>query len=602
MALSGRRIAVVHFSSADYILGTSILDMENLGLKPHARLWETVATHPFFVIPLLATLCLCLHYSALSGGWRYDDGQHMYFVTQHSPWQYFVLPDIIREQSWANFTPWNALFYEIGLPFFGLEPTGYYAHLLLVIGLSAAMTFFLLRLWLTPLAALIGSALFLAMPATGAIGQMLMTGHYAYGLLFSILTFYFFTRSIQEKNFNLSLLAAACYVMACLSKEVYVPIIAILIFLPISDWKTRCSYLWPSGVVTLAYTLFRWMVLTGFGGYGIPFDANIILSSSTWIHFVSSLMGSGWMWQSILSYLVIAILIAIFTKKLSINFVFLLMALTVLFLPVVPVLQLGFTKDLLRYLFFMSWALAVLLSCFIDQNKFHILLLIPVMGILGFSQHQTAKEIQNVSRIMESQSQFLIDGSTEDRLLPVNFDEVDKLDAFRKIVTLYKDHPPPLLLSDEEELFHLGEGIGSHVFHFNAQCQCIRNMGKADYQNHITRFRSQLAAGADQPISVFLKVEDQGFRKRLEWQFLGAEGTFQLYIRGFDVLILPPTGQLTFANTGLLKQELLVYVHLISPQGWIARSPLLALNPTITNYVSWSGKSAIHWPLDEPKN
>lgn len=92
--------------------------MENPRLKFDIPHWEGVLTHPAVVAVFLAVLCLGLHHNALSGGWRYDDGTHLYFAALYSPWQYFFVPEIMREQSWANFTPWNAFFYEIGLPFF----------------------------------------------------------------------------------------------------------------------------------------------------------------------------------------------------------------------------------------------------------------------------------------------------------------------------------------------------------------------------------------------------------------------------------------------------------------------------------------------------
>ena len=66
-----------------------------------------------------------------------------------------------------------------------------------------------------------------------------MIGHYVYGLLFSVLTFYFFACGVRESRIYFSLVAAGFYALACWSKELYVPIIAILIFLPESNWKVR---------------------------------------------------------------------------------------------------------------------------------------------------------------------------------------------------------------------------------------------------------------------------------------------------------------------------------------------------------------------------
>lgn len=45
---------------------------------------------------------------------------------------------------------------------------------------------------------------------------------------FSVLTFYFFARGVRENRVYFSLVAAGFYALTCWSKELYVPIIAIL--------------------------------------------------------------------------------------------------------------------------------------------------------------------------------------------------------------------------------------------------------------------------------------------------------------------------------------------------------------------------------------
>ena len=209
------------------------------------RLNTKLANTPYLAPILLTIVCLLLYYSALSGGWRYDDGPHLYFTAKYSPWEYFFIPEIMREQSWANLTPWNAFFYEIGLPFFGLNATGHYAHLLIIIWATAVATYFLLRLWLSPLKALIGPLVFLSMPPTGAIAQMLMTGHYAYGLLFTIIALYFYVASLRNNRWWFALVGAIFYLLACWCKELYVPLVGVLLFLPEANWKKRIKFITP---------------------------------------------------------------------------------------------------------------------------------------------------------------------------------------------------------------------------------------------------------------------------------------------------------------------------------------------------------------------
>ncbi|MDP1787915.1 glycosyltransferase family 39 protein [Nitrosomonas sp.] len=583
--------------------------MENLGLKFDVLHWERTLTHPAVAAILLAVLCLGLHYSALSGGWRYDDGAHLYFTALYSPWQYFFVPEIMRAQSWANFTPWNAFFYEIGLLFFDLNPTGFYAHLLLILWSTAVATFFLLRLWLTSLSALMGAILFLAMPVTGAIGQMLMTGHYAYGLLFSVLTFYFFARGVRENRIYFSLVAAGFYALACWSKELYVPIIAILIFLPESNWKVRFRHTWPAMLVAAAYIAYRLIVHGGIGGYGIPLDINLLTASDTWMKFFSNLFGGGWVWKLIFAYVVFSIIIAITFQNQRINLLFLLSWVVVIFIPILPVLQIGFSGDSSRFLFFISWLFAVLLAWLTNPSRLHTVTLVIVVTFFVFPQKETISGIANTTKIMEEQNRFLLENSEEKKLLPLYFNNLSKLDSIRSVNSLYNSYNSPDLIRNEDKLSELGDEIGSKVFQFNDSCQCIQQMGKERYRNHVNSFHSQLAAGADQFLSVELEVENRRFRKLLRWKFSsssGSEGNFILYINEYGMIPLSPSGEMPFGLditvTNPLKQMFHVYVHLVSPEGWIARSPLLTINPAINNKVSWSGKSAVDWSLHKQGN
>lgn len=574
--------------------------MENPALKLDVSHWERTLIHPVAVTILLAAICSGLHHSALSGGWRFDDGAHLHFAVRYSPWQYFLVPEIMREQSWAHMTPWNAFFYEIGLLFSGLNPAGHYAHLLLVLWLTSLATFFLLRLWLPSLSALVGAVLFLAMPATGAVGQMLMTGHYAYGLFFSVLTFYSFARGVRENKINFSLLAAGFYALACWSKELYVPIIGILVLWPESKGKGRLCHLWPMLCVVFVYTIFRLLVLQGIGGYGSPpltgvFSINDILAG-----LLSRLFGGGWHGGLIAVYLCMVVGCTMAVQKKRFNLFFLLSCMVVVFMPIIPMLQGGFADAIsARLLLSASWSLAVLMAWLTSSNRLHTMTLVIVAAVLAFSQQETTVQITRTAKVMEEQSRFLLEKKAGSVLLPLDFKGYHYLESIREANIMMGREDPPVILRDEEELIDLGEKAGAEVYWFNDWCQCIQQMGQERYRNHVDHFRSGLAAGADQFLSISLEIEDQGVRKLLRWKFSGADGDLKLYIREYDVISLPPSGEVVFGLdiTGPKKQDLQVYVQQTSPEGWIARSPLLTINPAMTNQVSWRGKSAVDWSL-----
>ena len=219
-------------------------------------------------IALLAAATYILHKSALSDSWRLDDGFHMGFVTQYSPWQYFFVPEITRLQS-AHVTPWNVFFYDISLWLFGFNQKWYYAHQLIMLWLTSIATFFFLRLWIVPSGALFGAMLFLAGAPTVHIAHELMTGHYTAGLLFTITALHSYVLAIRQQSWRRAWIGALFYLLATTCKEIYVPLVGILLFLPTSTHlKVRFRFSLPFGLVALFYIFWRYQVVGGFvGGY-----------------------------------------------------------------------------------------------------------------------------------------------------------------------------------------------------------------------------------------------------------------------------------------------------------------------------------------------
>ena len=569
--------------------------MEKPAISDTGMQWHQITSHPLTAATILALLCLVLHHSALSAGWRFDDGPHLFFTATYSPWQYFFIPDIMREQSWAHITPWNAFFYELGLPFFGLNPTEHYAHLLFIIWAAAIATFLLLRLWFTPMASFMGAALFLSMPATGTVGQLLMTGHYAYGLLFTILAFYFFARGLRENNPFLSAAAAGVYALACLSKELYVPIIAILIFYPGGSWKKRLRHLWPALLVAIAYAAVRLQVLQGIGGYGRPPLSGQLTLSEVLTGFFSSLFGNGWIAGFIVTYCVISLLIAKSQHQQKINILFLSSIAITVATPILPMLQTGFADILSsRLLFFLSWVLAMGLVWLTHSKPTHVITLIAVAAALIFSQQQTIAMIASNSNILEKQNQFLIENESDGFFLPFQFKDLNYLSLIQQANLIITGRHSPTLIRSDKELITLSERGNSTLYAYDDHSHYVRPLTDSQLQEITNHLRQQLSASSNQSLGIHVAVESQGRRKILQWKFSGPPGHFLLHIRDYGMLTLPASGTMSYGMdiAGPAKKETQAYVYLVSPEGWIARSPDFTINPSINNAFTWSGRSA----------
>lgn len=552
--------------------------------------------HPLTAATILALLCLLLHHSAFSAGWRFDDGPHLFFTATYAPWQYFFVPDIMREQSWAHITPWNAFFYEIGLPFFGLSPAGHYAHLLFIIWASAIATFLLLRLWFTPLASFMGAALFLSMPATGTIGQLLMTGHYAYGLLFTILAFYFFVRGIRENSLHKSLTAAGFYALACLCKELYVPIIAILLFYPEGSWKKRLRHLWAALLVAITYAAVRLLILQGIGGYGQPPISGQLTLNEILTGFFSSLLGNDWIAGFIVLYCSISLLLVKTLYPQRISILFLLSIVITISLPILPMLQNGF-GDILssRFLFFFSWVLAMGMVWLTHTKQAHAITLAVIAGMLIFSQQQTIVKIANNGRLMETENQFLIENEQSGLFLPFQYRDLNYLSLIQKANLILTGRHSPTLIRSDKELISLSEKSNTTVYTYNDTHHYVESLTDNQLREITNHLRQQLSAGSNQSLDIHVAIENQGRRKLLQWKFSGPPGHFLLHIRDYGMLALPTSGSMAFGMdiVGPAKTETQAYVYLVSPEGWIARSPDFPINPMVSNEFTWSGKSAI---------
>lgn len=173
-----------------------------------------------FIVTLTIALIIFLYANSLHGYWRSDDGAHLMFATEYSPSQYFFEPAITRAQSGANVTPWNVLFYDLNLSIFGFEPSGFYFHILLLTAATTLSLYALLRLWLPIPQAALGIIIFLTGRPTYHLTQELMNSHYLTGMLFSLLSLYFFTQYLSLGSVIRVLAASLFYALAMTCKEV----------------------------------------------------------------------------------------------------------------------------------------------------------------------------------------------------------------------------------------------------------------------------------------------------------------------------------------------------------------------------------------------
>ena len=557
--------------------------MEN-ALTAVCSRWMGRLTHPLGAALLLLLVCFGLHRSALSGGWQFDDGAHLLMAAKYAPWQYFFVPEVMLESTYAHITPWNVFFYEMGLPFFGLNPVGHYVHLLLVLWGVAYATFFLLGEWLPKPYALFGAVLFLAMPPVAGVAQMLMVGHYVYGLLFTVLALLAFNRAVLTGQTRYALLTAGLYALACLCKELYVPLPAVLLFLPVKTWQLRLRSLLGVAVVAVAYVGFRWWVLGGIGGYGagqsiafaVYFDQlQQALFGSKYPYWLSAGFGlawlgvmvrGGWRYGGVLGVI-----------------------LGVLLLPMLAVAGLGFDGGSIRYVFVFAWVVAVgwvvAARLLTKQEPSWWLSLIGVAVLFALALAQNAVPAKDLT---SGQVNRWI---TTHIAQPKHVLFTEAQGGFSKEVAeaqVLLGGSAPEVVTTRAGIAQLAED--TVIFAYQTACQCIQPLaeGKAGLMQS---WQQAAAAGQSQPLAVRMWVK-KVWKNHGRWTGAVAwlmspyqEGVYWVTLENPAMgMGLPPQGS---SALSVHDDALRFRIRYTAPQGWTVETPELTLPLAQGAEVRW---------------
>ncbi len=561
--------------------------------------WRKIEFLSNYLAPLsLLLTAYFLLFSTFSSSWRFDDGPHLQFVTKYSPWEYFFQFEILRIQSWAHFTPWNAFFYEIGLPFFGLNAGGHYFHLVTVIGITAVASYMVLRLWFNRISAWLAALLFLTFPSTGAVGTMLMTGHYAYGLLFSWIAIGFFTIAIRRKSLHYALLAAFFYALASLCKELFVPLIGLLFFIPEQSFRQRIRLFWPILTVAVIYTIARLLLLEGIGGYGLRIDSTPFNFQSLLKNLGATIrlsFGLGNYSYFLLIAILLLIVLGVIKQHSKHSWLLIITGIFVILLPLSGLLVSGINSPLdARFLYAASAALATYI-CWAIQGVPRLFLGGLVLAfVLANSQSENNRAIEKIAQPLEMEYQFLTQkkASTPLALWPWNFSNVGYLKAMGEAVSNGGHGSLVRILQSEEEAESVIAMPDVPVYGWEPSYRSIQPLGK-NAQDRVASYRHSVSLEYSQQVKVFFEVVDKGIRKDLHWKIKAPAGQVFIHFDGYSRIELPRTGGLTYGLdvTGPRTRDLLVKVMVRTESGALAQSPWLLLDVARSNRISWPDQS-----------
>jgi hypothetical protein len=217
--------------------------------------------------PLLSCLVVAVLYGKAVGfWWTWDELTYLKTVVTQPLWRVLFVPSVYQEFSRLFFFPGVLLSFEIDYLIAGVGPAFYFLHQLAALAVSAALLAFLARRWLAPGPALLAAPLFLAGPAIPGVVAELMTRHYIDGLVLALASTLSFVLFLEMKRRRFLVASVLAYFLAAACKEVYVPLPAVLLVLPVATLRERLRALVPLGLAGLVYLAWRQTMLAGFFG------------------------------------------------------------------------------------------------------------------------------------------------------------------------------------------------------------------------------------------------------------------------------------------------------------------------------------------------
>lgn len=536
---------------------------------------------------------MVFHGTALQGFWRADDGAHLKFAVDYSPWAYFFDPAVTRGQSGANVTPWNVFFYDVNLTLFGFLPRWHYAHLLLVLTACAITLHLVLRIWLPMAQSLVGATAFLLGKPTAYVAQYLMTGHYATGLLFSLLAILAWNHAVHtERRWSLAA-AAFLYLLATTCKEVYVPLVLVLIALPIGSVRQRLRLIWPFALVAFFYAGWRYLVLGHLvGGYTPSGDGLNLASVLDQFAAIPRLLTGN---RLLGSYELLVFLslwsFAAFKKRL--NFKLMALSVVVLLVPLVPLTTYPGIHAPDRYLFVIWAAIAALIAAILPRQRGSyaaIIIGVSLLAAFGIESRREQTALAPELARNDALYHFALEADPVHQGLFVKGDD----GYWSLILTTIRharnkfdglDDAAPSLLTVSDSPIVLGALASSDLVERQFYRYAEGSMMAFDLGEMHRQAVQQVEKGVGKPMTVAIRYEHGA----VHWSFGPYPGRYLISVDGIGTVRVSASGSYPWKQDRLLR----IRSCYESAEGWAGCSPSLTMSPGENPSLAWSGMAAL---------
>lgn len=547
------------------------------------------------VIFLVAVL---LHSGGLDGHWRWDDPQILRQVLEQGAFASFVEPGAYIQYQRGQLTPWLILSFQLDWWLFGPEPFGFYLHQLFVIALAALLVFAVGRQWMGPELSCVAAMLFLIGSPLVYISEQLMTRHYIEGLVFALISLYLFTGCLDRPSIGRWTVSVICYLLAVTCKEVYVPLLLLLPFIPRGSVRARLRLLSPFVAVAVLYVFWRMYMLDNLiGGYEGALAADLprfALAVATAFLNVPRLLFPAFFPISVLLCLAVVLSGVIIGKASSLR---LLYFAGLMLAPLAPLVIVPGLVAPDRY-FLVPWTgLSFVIPCLVAKSIAGISVKTPakataikflsgslVIGLMCITLYESrqhlAQRVEPAAAQWDAHARFLLGHDSGVAYIPgphvlASFWFVTRMNDILPHLKRRAELPAaildPIMLVDTVR----------PVYVYAGDCRCMEEASGG----MLAQYLAQMENVREEPLQIELSWQ-QGSRadepSPFRWK-LGPwrEGEYRLISRSVGNLLLPPEGffpatlremQTSFAAPFIIKYT--------SPEGWVAYSPELSLDLT----------------------
>lgn len=216
----------------------------------------------------LAALTFGLYGGALGLWWTFEDPAILLHGQIHESWSTLFVPAVYQAYNRISFTPGLILSFAADRWLVGYRPAFFYVHQLLALALAAFLFERLLRPSLGRTWSFLAAALFLAGAPLAGVAGWLGVRHYVDGLVLALASILCFRRSLSSMALGWPIASTAFYLGAVACKEIYAPVVLVVLVLPDGGLGRRVLRAVPLAVAAVTYAIWRQFMLGGyFGGY-----------------------------------------------------------------------------------------------------------------------------------------------------------------------------------------------------------------------------------------------------------------------------------------------------------------------------------------------